>query len=190
MRSLSISFLFLSAAAFAQQPGPANAAPGKPEQQPPVMRSIPDPATPQRVGVGITQRKLSLKEALELALENNLDIEIERTTRDTAEQSVRAARGAFDPVLRWQPLFNLQNTPTGSVLQGASGKLTDRGVANNIDLRKKFQTYGTEASLSFQNARTTTNNPFTSFSPLISSQLALNFTQPLLRGLRLDPQRA
>src|SRR5687768_12340078 len=104
------------------------------QEQPPV-RTNPDPAAPARVGVGITQRQLSLQQAIEMALENNLDIEIEKTARDTAEQSAQAARGFFDPTFRWQPLFNSTNTPTGSVLQGAGGKLTDRGFANNFYLR-------------------------------------------------------
>jgi hydrophobic/amphiphilic exporter-1 (mainly G- bacteria), HAE1 family len=153
-------------------------------------RAIPDPAAPARVGVGITQRQLSLRDAIEMALENNLEIEIQKTTRDTAEQSVQAARGFFDPAFRWQPLLSTTNTPTGSVLQGASGKLTDRGFVNNFYLRQKFQKFGTSANLDFENARQTTTNPFTSFSPLISSRLAIGFTQPLLRGRLIDRDRA
>src|SRR5688572_18755364 len=113
------------------------------QQQPPAPRSIPDPAAPARVGVGITQRQLSLSGAIEMALANNLEIEIQKSARDTAEQSVQATRGFFDPSFRWQPLLSHTNTPTGSVLQGASGRLTDRGFVNNFYLRQKFQKYGT-----------------------------------------------
>jgi outer membrane protein TolC len=166
-----------------EQPAPAAA-------QIPTMRSFPDPAAPARVGVGITQRKLGLRDAVEMALENNLEIEIEKTNRDTAEQSVQAARGFFDPSFRWSPLLNVQNTPTGSVLQGAGGKLTDRGLVNNISLRKKFENFGTLGYLDFDNSRQTTTNPFTTFSPLIQSRLAIGFTQPVLRGRLIDRDRA
>jgi hydrophobic/amphiphilic exporter-1 (mainly G- bacteria), HAE1 family len=159
------------------------------QEQALVPRSFPDPAVPARVGVGITQRQLSLRDAIEMALANNLEIEIQKTARDTAEQSVQAARGFFDPAFRWQPLLSTTNTPTGSVLQGASGKLTDRGFVNNFYLRQKFQKFGTVASLDFENARQTTTNPFTSFNPLISSRLAVGFTQPLLRGRLIDRDR-
>ena len=62
-----------------------------------------------------------------MAIENNLEIDIERTNRSTAETNVQAARGFFDPNFRWTPLLQTTNTPTGSLLQGSGGKLTDRG---------------------------------------------------------------
>ena len=60
---------------------------------------------PARVGVGVIERKLALSEALEMALKSNLEIEIERTGIANAQQSLKAARGAFDGIFRWQPLF-------------------------------------------------------------------------------------
>ena len=160
------------------------------EQAQPVPRSIPDPGAPARVGVGITQRQLSLRDAIEMALANNLEIEIQKTARDTAEQSVQAARGFFDPAFRWQPLLSNTNTPTGSVLQGASGKLNDRGFVNNFYLRKRFEKYGTSGNIDFENARQTTTNPFTTFTPALSTRLVLGFSQPLMRGLKTDRERA
>ena len=38
-----------------------------------------------------------------MAMGNNLDIAIERTNVDSANQAIQAARGAFDPVLRGNP---------------------------------------------------------------------------------------
>ena len=156
----------------------------------PVMRTVPDPAAPARVGVGITQRKLTVEEALEMALENNLDIEIERTNRATAEQNVAAARGFFDPVFRWTPLFENRNTPVANVFQGAGGKLNDRFLTSNLQLQQKIERWGTLGSIGFTNFRQTTSNPFTNFNPTLTSQLAFNVTQPLLRGFRIDRDRA
>ena len=91
-----------------------------------LLMVLPAPAqevtAPQRVGVGITQRKLTLREAVELALKANLDIEIERTVTATAREQERAAKGFLDPVFRWQPLLESRNTPTSSILLGANGK--------------------------------------------------------------------
>src|SRR3954452_7152755 len=109
----------------------------------PEMRAIPDPAAPPRVGVGVTQRKLTLDETIQMALENNLDIDIERTNRDTAAQSLFAARGFFDPAFRWTPLLTSDNVPVASVLQGAGGKLATRGFTNNFAFRQKFPQWGT-----------------------------------------------
>ena len=159
-------------------------------QQAQTPRSIPDPATPPRVGVGVTERKLSLAQAVEMALANNLDIEIERTNRSTAEQSVLAARGLFDPVFRWTPLFENRNTPVANVFQGAGGRLNDRFFNNNFLLQQKIAKYGTLGSVGFTNLRQTTTNPFTNFNPTLTSQLSFNITQPLIRGLRIDRERA
>jgi HAE1 family hydrophobic/amphiphilic exporter-1 len=159
-------------------------------QQPQAPRSMPDPATPARVGVGVTERKLSLGQAVEMALANNLDIEIERTNRSTAEQSVLAARGFFDPVFRWAPLFENRNTPVANVFQGSGGRLNDRNWNNNLFLEQRLPNWGTSGGVSFTNLRQTTSNPFANFNPALTSQLSFNFTQPLVRGFRIDRPRA
>jgi HAE1 family hydrophobic/amphiphilic exporter-1 len=158
-------------------------------QQPETRASL-DPARPARVGVGITQRNLTLEEAVQMALENNLEIDIERTNRSTAETNVQAARGFFDPAFRWTPLLETTNTPTGSLLQGSSGKLTDRGFVNNLSFRQKLTNQGTSFNVDFDNSRATTTNPFTSFNPLMSTRLLIGISQPLLRGRTVDRQRA
>ena len=152
------------------------------EPKQPEMRTFPDAAAPARVGVGITQRNLALEDAIQMALENNLEIDIERTNRSTAETNVQAARGFFDPAFRWTPLMETTNTPTGSVLQGSGGKLTDRGFVNNLSLRQNLNNWGTSFHLDFDNSRATTTNPFSSFSPFVNSRLLLGISQPLLRG--------
>ncbi|MEP6534366.1 MAG: efflux RND transporter permease subunit [Bryobacteraceae bacterium] len=146
-------------------------------------------APPPRVGLGGQQHKLSLQEAIELALANNLEIEIEKTNRDTAQEAVRSARGFFDPAFRWVPLFENRNTPTGSILQGSSGTLNERFLNQNFYLDQRLPNYGTALNLTFENARQTNTNPFSSFNPFFTSRLALGLNQPLLRGLHTDPAR-
>lgn len=146
--------------------------------------------SPTRVGVGITRRELRLAEAVEMALSNNLDIEIERTARDTAEQNIQVARGFFDPAFRWTPLFERRNTPVGNVFQGSGGKLTDRFLNNNLTIRQRLPRWGTLGQVDWFSYRQTTTNPFTNFNPAITSQLSLGVTQPLVRGFRIDRERA
>ena len=64
-------------AAVGQEPATASQVPPPAGADRPVMRTAPDPATPARVGISLTQRKLTVQEAIEMALENNLEIEIE-----------------------------------------------------------------------------------------------------------------
>jgi len=143
-----------------------------------------------RVGVGVIQRKLTLHEAIETALRNNLDIEIERTNRASAVEALRGARGYMDTTLRFSPSIESHNTPTGSVLQGADGKLADKLFGQNFYVRQRFPWNGASLGLDFENARQSTTNPFASLNPYMTSRLMLTFTQPLLRNRAIDPQRA
>lgn len=142
-----------------------------------------------RVGVGVVQRRLTLEEAVQMALKNNLDIEIERANRDIAAEAVIAAQGAFDPIFRYQPQYVNAATPTGSVLQAPDGRLVDRSFTNNAYLLGRLGRYGTNLQLGFENARTATTNPFVSLNPFNTSRLVFSVTQPLLRGRAVDRER-
>ena len=143
----------------------------------------------ERVGVGSTETKLTLRDAVQMAMQNNLDIEIERTNDAVALQAIRGALGAFDPTFRWQPRYDHRNQPTPSPLQGVNGVLADRVNTQNFALQGRTPWWGSTAGISFDNARQRTNNPFASLNPYTSSQLTLSFVQPLLRGRLLDRER-
>jgi hydrophobic/amphiphilic exporter-1 (mainly G- bacteria), HAE1 family len=144
---------------------------------------------PARVGVGVTETRLTLKEALQMAIANNLDVEIERTNRSLASEGIRAALGAFDPVFRWQPQYNHQNTPTPSPLAGVNGVLADRIHTENFVLQSRTPWQGGLGSIGFDNSRQRTNNPFANLNPYTTSRITLSYTQPLWRGRLLDRER-
>lgn len=143
-----------------------------------------------RVGVGVTEKKLTLAQAIEMALANNLDIEIERANTASAATAVKAAHGAYDPTLRWLPGFLNSNTPTGSVLQGAGGKLNEDVLTQNFYYRQQLPWNGAALGVDFENGRTSTSNLFTSLNPYINSRLLISFTQPLFRNRLIDQSRA
>jgi HAE1 family hydrophobic/amphiphilic exporter-1 len=143
----------------------------------------------ERVGVGVTETRLTLHEAVRMAVQNNLDVEIERTNQAIASEAIKGALGAFDPSFKWQPRYDRRNQPTPSPLQGVDGVLADRINTQNVSLGGRTPWWGSTASINFDNFRQLTNNPFASLNPYSSSQLSLNFTQPLLRGRLLDRER-
>ncbi len=146
---------------------------------------------PPRVGLSGAQRELSLRQAVELALEKNLDIEIERRSVDLAEESLRGARGAFDPAFRWLPSLESRNLPTSSVLQGGgAGLLTENFHAQNFQLRQRTPWSGLQLGFDFDNTRSSTSNVFSSLNPVITSRMFLRLTQPLLRNRSTDRERA
>ena len=154
-----------------------------------LMLAVILPAQP-RVGVNGEQRKISLNEAIQLALENNLELETERSNVQSAKVAIEAAKGVFDPFLRYTPSFEDRNTPTASVLQGSSGNLNEKFFNNNFELRKKTGIQGGALTATFDNSRQTSTNPFTSLTPLTSARLGVAYIQPLLRNRTIDRERA
>jgi HAE1 family hydrophobic/amphiphilic exporter-1 len=144
---------------------------------------------PGRVGVGLTQKKLMLKDALELALSNNLDLQIERTNTVLTRSQYRQTFGAWDPILGYRPGLAYDVTPTGNVLQAPDGRLVDRNFTNNFAFQQRLPWHGTRFDATFSNARFSTTNPFVGLNPFVQSQLNLTVTQPLARGFKIDNDR-
>lgn len=145
---------------------------------------------PERVGVGMLRRPLSLSEAIQSALRSNLDIEIEKLNRAAAGQAFKAAQGYLDPVFRWTSGLESRNTPTSSVLVGAGGRLSEHLLAQNFYLRQRLPWQGSALSLDFENARQSTSNPFVSLNPFVNSRLLVGLSVPLLRNRVIDRERA
>lgn len=151
----------------------------------PVAAQLPPP----RVGVTAAQTKLTLAEAVERALRNNLELEIEKTRQASAVEAVRAGKGFLDPVLRWQPNLEKRTTPTPSVLAGAGGKLVENILLQSVSVRKQTGWKGVSLRADFDNTRQSTNNPFLSLNPFFAPRLVLGFSAPLLRDRQTDRDR-
>jgi HAE1 family hydrophobic/amphiphilic exporter-1 len=156
----------------------------------PIAAAAQQTAAAPRLGVGGGEKPLGLPEAVEAALNNNLDVEIERLNVEIAQQAVRSAEGAFDFTLAYAPGFEDLHQPVSSVLQGgASGIVNDRNFTNDFRARQKLPSTGGEVSFRFDNTRQSTDNAFVTLSPYFQSQLLLEFSQPLLRGRTTDRER-
>ncbi len=174
--------LFIAAAMAAQQPVPSSPAYDEKSREA-VLRA-------ERVGVGTEERRLTLDDAIQMALKNNLEIDIERLGVDTALSLTKSARGVFDPVVLWSPGFASRNTPTPNSLFAANGKVAEREANMNFGYRQRTGFQGLGYTADFTNQRLTTNNPFTSLNPAITPRLTLGFTLPLWRYRDTDPDRA
>ncbi|HJU93427.1 MAG TPA: TolC family protein, partial [Pyrinomonadaceae bacterium] len=171
---------------------PLPAAPQEPLREPVIPPFQPRPLPPvpslNRLGVGSEQLQLSLNDAIKRALENNNDIEVARDDVRIAETQLRALEGVFDPVFAITPTYDKRIAPQQSSLGGGSVTSTtvysfDPGVV------KQFGKGGGNYFLSFNTDRTNTNNSFSQLNPFYSSNLSLQFTQPLLRNRSIDNNR-
>ena len=89
---------------------------------------------------------------------------------------------SLDPSLQAQIELNRVKTPSQNVLFSGGLPATNTNTDQyNFTYNQGFIT-GTNLQVSFNNSRVTTNNPFSAFSPTLSSTFNARITQNLLQG--------
>ena len=131
-------------------------------------------------------KNLSLKEAVRMALEQNLDLSIERVNPLIAHEQIGAEQGAFDPVFSLFTPFGRSERPVNSALeQLESGLLLQKIFTPETSFMGKLHT-GTQYGLSLVSPLLTTNNPQRIFTRSYQPVLAFNLTQPLLKDFGIE----
>lgn len=136
---------------------------------------------------------LTVDDAIERALDRNLDIAVQRVNPQLQDLTIAEAHSVFLPNVNSNFDIGRSLSPSRSQLDGA-GRLTQQTVdtrSGNAEfgLEQALPWSGGSYTLDWTNGRTSTNNVFFSFNPSLSSNVALSYTQPLLRGRSIDPQR-
>jgi len=131
---------------------------------------------------------MTLDQAIARALETNLDIQTARLTPRMQSYSLEAARAAFAPTLTGNYGYNNSTNQSTSQLDGGARTTTQRHTLNT-GVQQQVPWYGGRVGLGFNNSRTSTDNAFSTLNPSYSSRVSLDYTQPLLAGLRTDNQR-
>ena len=122
--------------------------------------------------------ELSLQQAIQLTLENVLDLDVAAYNLEESQFGILAARGAFDPGLEVDLGATDASVPTTSRVQAPETK-----TAYGNGFLTGLLPYGTTYSLGLQNTRRDSEIPgYTLINPTLSSNLALSVTQPLLRN--------
>jgi outer membrane protein len=123
---------------------------------------------------------LTLQQAIDLALKNNLDIKSEEYNPEISDTLVSNEEARFEPLFSGNLSNEDAQTPTGSRLAG-EGTLNNKNLAYNLRW-DHLLTYGTSYNVIFNNSRFTTNQLFSSFNPRFDTSLFANVRQPLLRN--------
>jgi outer membrane protein TolC len=152
-------------------------------QAAPVSALQPDVLAP-----GAPAMDLTLDEALALALEQNLDIAVERLTPRTYELALESLQGTYRPLLSSTIGQNLQTQlPTNQLVGGARVE-NDIGTYN-FGLAQAVPWRGGSYSVSFNNRRQDSNSAFVTFDPQYNATFSASYTQPFVRGFKLDATR-
>ncbi|MBI3050257.1 MAG: TolC family protein [Acidobacteria bacterium] len=146
-------------------------------------------AAPPPAAAQADVRRLTVDEAVRLALEHNLGVQVARIDPQIEDLGVAQAQAAWFPTLTSALQGARVDTPNASFLSGALGpKTTDERISTNVGLAQTLP-WGGAYSVGWDSLRATTTNFFTNFSPQIRSSLSLSYRQPLLRGFSIDTAR-
>ncbi len=133
-------------------------------------------------GTGVT---LTLAEAVQLALANNIGLQLQQDDVNSAEGAKEAAEGEFDIIAKGEGgAESLEKTP---LIPGDSEE--ERTAQWAVGLQKKYTT-GTEVSVNWKNSRFAGTPVTTLIDPVYNSGLSLGVRQPLLQGFGTDRQTA
>src|SRR3954463_12216334 len=126
--------------------------------------------------------RLSVDDAVKMALDNNVDLRADRRDPQTSDANVAAAAGVFRPTIVTALNSNNQLQPPSSFLVPVPTK--NDVVQSNAGVGQRLPWFGTTYNLSWTTTHTSSNSFLNSYNPLLQSGLSLNASQPLLRDLK------
>lgn len=142
---------------------------------------------PEQLNEHVTDGKLSLSlhDAILLALENNSDIRIDQAQIESQKFTLLNTYAPFDPLLQSSVNVNRYSSPGYTQLQGvgqsSNATFNQLSQTGQISYTQTFET-GTQVIVSASSNKSSTNSSFYFYNPFYSSNVQVQFTQPLLRG--------
>ena len=131
--------------------------------------------------------RLTADEAVKMALEHNIDLNVDRLDPQISDTRVAAAAGAFKPTFNTSVQRNSQVQPPANFLFPIA---TSSDVVNSsAGLAQRLPWFGTTYSVSWSGTHTNSNSFLNSYNPLVQSGLGVNVSQPLLRDFSIDVAR-
>lgn len=175
----------LAAAVSAFGPSPVHA-----QTTPPSASATPTmPPTAQPQG---QVRRLSIDDAVATALEQNLDLQVQRINPDLQNLTVSQFQAAFTPNFVSTISTSDATQPSTSFLDTGGANATGISQGNsvfNFGVSSLTNWFGSSYDVRWNNTRSTTTNLLSSFNPQLNNVLTATFSQPLLRNFKIDGAR-
>jgi outer membrane protein len=131
-----------------------------------------------------TLERLSLREAVAVALANNPGIAVERLGPEFARADIDRANGVFDPTFQASGAVDRSVVPASSVLQGAQ-VLREKDYVYALSLQKLLRS-GATFTIAGTSTETNTNSRFYGLRPQYVPNVLFTLSQPLLKNFGID----
>ncbi len=164
------------AAQAAQPPTPGSTPPSRPAVQP----------TPGSTGV----MPLTLDDAVKAALDHNLNIQVARLNPQINDLAYATIYSTYKPSLTSQLGTQSQTTPSTSTIAGAAALPVVAGLTTfNGGVTQNIPWGGGGYTVTLNNNKQTSNSTVALYNPVYNTNWSAQYTQPLMRGLRIDATR-
>jgi outer membrane protein TolC len=133
---------------------------------------------------------LSMDEAVRMALENNLNIQVEKLNPQIQVLGIARANAAYAPTL-FTGLTRLSSTspPQDFLTSAGTDVTTNSNFGSNAGVQQNLRWGGGNYSVSFDGSRGTSNATTSFFNPSLDGNFNFAYTQPLLRNFKIDSIR-
>jgi outer membrane protein TolC len=133
-------------------------------------------------------RELRLEEAVTLALEKNLDIQVAKLEPQSVDFLVAGVKNQFLPVLGstvgQRDLFQL---PTRTINGGT--RVSQATTTYNASISQEVPKFGGNYTVSWTNQRQASTDALATRNPAYTTGLNATYVQPILRGFKIDNLR-
>jgi outer membrane protein len=133
-------------------------------------------------------RELRLEEAVTLALEKNLDIQVAKLEPQSVDFLIAGFKNQYQPVLAstvgQRDFFQL---PTSTITGGQ--RVSQATTTYNASVAQELRFFGGSYSVAWTNQRQASNNSLATRNPSYQCGILASYVQPVLRGFRVDNLR-
>jgi outer membrane protein TolC len=130
-------------------------------------------------------KKMTVDEAVSIALEENLNLKLQKSEVERVQGAELVEKGIFDPQVE-AGIAGQEQRMTSLLVGGAD---EEKSAIWNASVKKKLTT-GTDVALSWENGRYDTDSDLIALNPSYSSAIGLSISQPLMRGNSKEIQTA
>lgn len=173
----------MAAIASAQTPaGPSTRAP----QAAPDRYVVGQAKPPEIPGQAVMN--LTLDEAIQRALDRNIDLKVQRYNPQLTDYSIRQTRAAYMPTFTETSQYRDATALTSSTVD-VSTSVSTRTLSSNMGVSQSLPWHGAGYTFNFQTNRAQSTSPVATRPLSYGSTFSFNATQPLLRNFKTDNTR-
>jgi len=137
---------------------------------------------------GAVTKRLSVDDAVALALEQNLNLQVQRLDPQIQDLNIAQVKTAWTPIVASTVTNRSATSPVSSVFAGAEDQLVNENFGATLQATQLLP-WGANYNVSWSSSRFKSNSVFDSPNPLLQSNVSANYNQPLLRNFRIDGTR-